>query len=128
MTEKVKCNKCGMELNESSDIQPKMRTPCPSCGSISRLFEKTELLKIGIVTRNKIKGKRQGKGKPFIEQFSGKDLWHDLGRLVDKIMVIDRENDIYQEIIKDPINNIIIRYCLEPLSKHQDHGTAKNKT
>jgi DNA-directed RNA polymerase subunit RPC12/RpoP len=128
MPETVKCNKCGIVLNETSDTQPDKRVPCPSCGSTSRLFAHTAIVTVGLVVGANMKGKHAGAKKPFIEQSSGKDFWRDMGKFVDRIMVIDREHDLYQEIVKDPINDIIIRYCLEPLSKHRGHGSAKKKT
>jgi phage FluMu protein Com len=125
MVDIVKCNKCGGVINEASDVALAKRIPCPSCGSTSRLFEKSLIIKVGIVTSNKMKGKHANEKKPFIEEFSGKDLFRKTGQLMDKIRVIDRGNDLYQEIVTEPRTGIVIRSCIEPLSKHTEHGSAK---
>jgi hypothetical protein len=36
--EQVKCNHCGMALDEPPSIPPSQRLPCPHCGSTSRSF------------------------------------------------------------------------------------------
>jgi len=35
----VLCKNCGYEIDERPDIAPENRSPCPSCGSMSRLFK-----------------------------------------------------------------------------------------
>lgn len=124
----VKCNKCGTTLNEATDIQPDKRIPCPSCGSTSRCYEECALVKVGVVTGGKMKGKHANENKPFIVQSSGKDLFRKTGQLMDKIMVIDRDHNLYQEIITDPGTGEVIRSCTEPLSEHKGHGSAKKKS
>ena len=74
-----------------------------------------------------MKAKHKNEEKPFIEQRSGRELHRDTGKYTDRSMVIDRENDLYQEIIKDPNTGETIYQCIEPLSKHVDHGNAKYK-
>jgi hypothetical protein len=37
----IYCNECGVELDEASTLLPEQRSPCPSCGSLARRFEKT---------------------------------------------------------------------------------------
>jgi phage FluMu protein Com len=98
MTGTVKCNKCGTILNEAHDIQVDKRAPCPSCDSTSRRYEESALVKIGVVTGGKMKGKHANEKRPFIEQSSGKDLYRKTGQLMDKIMVVDHDQNLYQEI------------------------------
>ena len=42
-------------------------------------------------------------------------------------MVIDRENDLYKEVVTDPDTGKIIHQCEEPLSEHVGHGSAKHR-
>jgi hypothetical protein len=41
--------------------------------------------------------------------------------------IIDREKDLYKEVVKDPDTGEIVHECEEPLSQHIGHGTAKCK-
>ena len=74
-----------------------------------------------------MKGKRGGKGKPFIETISGDDLHRKKGKWNLITRTIDRENNLYSETITDQDTGIIIHQCIEPLSEHRNHGSAKNK-
>jgi len=75
----------------------------------------------------KYKGKRNGRGKPFIEGVVGSDLSIRLQKWMRLERVIDRENDHYKEVVTDPTTGDVIHQCDEPLSKHQGHGSAKFK-
>jgi hypothetical protein len=35
------CNNCGAELDEAPTLLPEQRSPCPTCGSVSRRFDAT---------------------------------------------------------------------------------------
>jgi len=61
------------------------------------------------------------------DSFVGYEKSHRLGKLVKKIRVIDKDQNIYKETIIDPDTNEIIHYCEEPLDKHSGHGSAKPK-
>jgi len=41
--------------------------------------------------------------------------------------VIDRDNDIYHEVVTDPETGEVVHECREPLSQHRQHGTAKQE-
>lgn len=127
MTTTVWCNKCGVVLNEASDIQPETRTPCPSCGSTTRRFKVCITEGMEISTKVGMKVKRAEDKKPSVEQISGSELNRSTRKIVDKTRIIDRENDLYQETVKDPKTGEIIHHCKEPLSKHVNHGSAKAK-
>lgn len=73
------------------------------------------------------KAKRKDKGKPFVEQVSGDDFQRKSEKWVHIDRIIDREQDIYKELVTDPKTGEIIHKCEEPLSKHQGHGSAKGK-
>lgn len=117
-----KCKKCGAILSEPKNEQ---RTPCPVCGEIRRIHE--ESLEDGIVVYDhmRMKGKRGGKGEAFFDARVGADYyfkdkeWRHLER------VIDRENNLYVEAIKDMKTGEIIKEVRESLTDHQGHGAAK---
>ena len=123
----IKCGKCKVVLKESSDIQPAQRLPCPECGSTSRAFEITMYASIDIKVKERIKGKHAGEKEHFIIEVSGDDLFRDMGMWVKLSRAIDRDHDSYYEVIIDPETGQIIRKCIEPLSEHTGHGSAKYK-
>ncbi len=126
-SETVKCRNCGLVLDVRPDEPPDKRTPCPSCGSTSRAFQVKATVKLGIHIAFKMKAKHKNARRPFVEERSGKELFNKTGEYTNRSIVIDRENDLYQEIITDSKTGEIIHNCLEPLSEHTNHGDAKNK-
>ena len=127
-SEIVRCSKCGTVLNESPSLPRSQRTPCPVCGSLSRDHTKLIVTKLSVsVSRLRAKGKRQGKGKPFIDQYLKRELFRKTGEVHDVERIIDPENNIYKEVIRDSKTGEIIRKCCEPLDKHVGHGYAKRK-
>lgn len=123
----VRCGKCKSILNEPSDITPEKRAPCPSCGSTSRAFDVEITSGLKLHGSLGMKAKHPGPQKPFIEQFSGVELWRKFKKLVKKERIIDRDNNLYVERVEDIETGEIIHYCKEPLSKHFGHGSAKHK-
>lgn len=71
------------------------------------------------------KAKRPGVRRPLAETYSGPSYCRDLGKLVHKDTVVDRENNDYLEHIEDPETGRILHHCHEPLSMHVGHGSAK---
>jgi hypothetical protein len=72
---------------------------------------------------NKIKAKRKGYKRPFKEIFSGYKPSGDLSKYpkgIDEIMIIDRENNWYNQIIKDNLSGKIIHKEHELLSYHNN--------
>lgn len=127
MSTKVFCSRCNTVLNEDPSIQASQRIPCPSCGSISRRVEVFSSDSGRGMETVKLKARHQGKGEPFIEQVSGADLHRNSNEWTNIERIIDRENDIYMEVITDSKTGKIIHQCIEPLSEHQGHGSAKRK-
>lgn len=74
-----------------------------------------------------MKIRNSGGGKPFVEVVSGDDLHRNSGKLMKLERTIDRENDLYHEIVTNPSTGEIVHECKEPLSEHKGHGTAKFK-
>ena len=124
----VICGKCKLALKEDPHIQPDQRIlPCPSCGSTTRIFQVT--IHDSIVMKSKVgmKARHPGGKKPFIEEVTGDDLHRETGKWMNLSRVYDRENDLYKEIITDPITGEVVHDCIEPLSKHTGHGDPKYK-
>lgn len=123
----VKCGKCGTQLDEDTSTSTETLLPCPACNSLTRAIDVTVHDSVTIREKLGLKGRHADGGKPFIEQVHGADLHRDTGtwRYLDRI--IDRENDKYYEVVKDPETGEILHECQEPLSKHRGHGAAKRK-
>jgi hypothetical protein len=126
-TELVSCGNCKLVLNEISDIPFDKRIPCPCCGSTSRAYEMEITDTIKLNSNIGLKGKHPNQKDPFFEQNSGSDFWKKGNKFMDKVRIIDREKDYYEETIKDPKTGDIVYQCIEPLSKHTNHGSAKQK-
>jgi len=109
------CQECGRELESD-------QKPCPFCGSVNRDIKVA--LKEGIVIRENLKARQKRKGfRQFIREiiqgwFPSRDkMKHPEG--VEKIRIIDKEKDRYQEKIKDVKTGKIVRDIKEPLSQHK---------
>lgn len=122
---KCNCGECGVELEESPSLPHESRMPCPACGSITRAIQVS--ISESIVVREKLgmKGKRAGEKKSYIESISGDDLHRKTGKWMKLSRLIDRENNVYKEEVKDPATGDIVHRCEEPLSDHKGHGSAK---
>ncbi len=125
--ERVVCSNCKTEFEDEPDVLPESRKPCPSCGSTSRLFFKAPEGEITPRSKLSYKGRRCGKKKPFIWGTVGADLFRKIQKWMRLERVFNRENDYYKEVVTDPITGDIIHHCEEPLSKHQEHGSAKKR-
>ena len=120
----VRCGNCGIELNESTNIPPDMRTGCPSCGSISRHFSVSISEAVTVRSMLGLKGRHATGGRPFIEQKVGDDLHRKSGRWMRLERVIDRAKNWYREVVTDRETGKIVHECDEPLSDHRGHGAA----
>lgn len=124
---KVTCSQCQTELSETTDKPFLDRKPCPKCGSKSRHFEVLIQNELFFMSKLRMKGRRGGKGRPFIESVKGDDLFKKINKWMKLERVIDRENDKYRETISDPETGQLIHRCEEPLSQHKGHGSAKKR-
>ena len=125
--ETVVCNACHTEFQDEADAPLDARKPCPSCGSITRLFPIVVEGTVTLQATLNYKGKHGGKGKPFIVGKLGAELFVKLQKWVHLESVIDRANDRYKEVVTDPTTKEIIHRCEEPLSQHQNQGSAKKR-
>ncbi len=123
----VKCRECETIIDEASDLPFEKHSPCPKCGSKSRIVN--EHIEDTVIFHGKLglKARHGQTGKPFYESISGSDLNHKTGEWMKIERVIDRENDKYKEKIINPKTKEVLRHCEEPLSQHTGHGYAKYK-
>jgi len=61
------------------------------------------------------------------DSFSGFEYSHSLEKIVKKVRTIDRDTDSYVERVTDPDTGEVIHECVEPLSQHRGHGSAKDR-
>ncbi|MFA5367682.1 MAG: hypothetical protein WC333_07380 [Dehalococcoidia bacterium] len=83
--------------------------------------------KVGIQASVGYKAKRGGKGKPFIQGFSGSSWSRKFQKWMHLNRIIDRENDKYEELVINPETGEEIHRCEEPLSQHIGHGDDKRR-
>ena len=121
---KNECGQCGSVINDEIESEQN-RHPCKKCGSLTRninvSINESLILRDGIG----VKAKHTGDKKPFIESKDIPDYNRDRGKIVNLKRIIDRENDIYHEIITDYETGEIIYEKKEKLSEHTGHGYAK---
>lgn len=115
------CSVCGKKLKPNSH-------DCPKCGKVpvNNVLHLEDYVTIEdhIKTHSKKGPKiKSGKKKRYKrEEISGEDFykkdkkWNYIKRK------IDRENNIYKELIKDPKTGEIIKDIKEPLPEHTGHG------
>lgn len=123
----LNCGDCGEVLQDLPSIDPPALPSCPKCGSIKRTFSIALANTLHVRGMLRLKGRRPGQKKPFIEQKVGDDLHRKTGIWNKLRRVIDRDNDSYSEEIMDPKTGQIIHKQEEPLSQHRGHGGAKKK-
>lgn len=123
----VTCSNCGEILHE--DLSQAPSPPCPKCGSVKRtvhvfLSDRVEMYDM---LEGKLKDpSRKSKDKERVKFKTGDDLHRKSGKWYDKKQRIDRDSDMYEEVIIDPETGEIVHQCKEPLSEHRGHGSAKN--
>lgn len=121
----IKCAHCGKQLQ--SDEQP-----CPYCGHIGRNINVNLSESGGISLTESMEGKLKNsaaKVKKHIVQevHKGDSYWQDGKKNVERIIVVDRKENIYKEVVKDQETGQVIHSAAEPLGKHVGHGSAKKK-
>ena len=117
------CKQCFSILIDETGGEEE-RKPCPYCNSVDREIHKILRDKFEIYDLLTGKLKKNGKGKPIFEIKSGEEIFELEGIRVNKVRIIDKENDRYFELIQDKNGNVI-RRCEEKLSNHQGHGLSK---
>jgi len=72
-----------------------------------------------------MKAKHKDAKRPYVELVSGDDLHRKTGKWMKLSRLIDRENDLYKEEVKNPETGDIVHRCEESLSEHTGHSSAK---
>jgi len=130
-TTTVICAECKANL-PVEHAGSKVGSPCPNCGSTEKHihFELRDEMRFEIhdSLRGKVKNVTLPSSKnPRVKFFSGDDLRKSDGKWMQKEMVVDRDNNLYKELVTDPQTGEVIRDCEEALSDHVGHGDAKFK-
>jgi phage FluMu protein Com len=123
----VRCGDCNIILEEDSGITVEDRQPCPACGSLKRLCHLTIHDSCTFHEKIGMKGRHKEGRKPYIEQVHGADLHRKSEKWMNLERIIDRDNDIYHEVVTNPETGEVIHECKESLSKHVGHGSARHK-
>lgn len=121
----VTCKKCGEQLNKN-DVYADFPN-CYKCGSEDLDYQLSFSEKMGLHETAKGKSKVQGKKKPRTEFITGEDYSVKAKKWVEKQRYINRDDDIYYELVKDPDTGEVLHECSEPLTEHFGHGSAKLK-
>ncbi len=119
------CGGCGLAVTWPESGTD--RQPCPNCGATTRAYARSVAAVAVARASLSLKARRAGKGRPFLESKVGSSLWRKFGRWMHLERVVDRENDSYRELVKDPETGEVVHQCDEPLSKHVGHGNARNQ-
>lgn len=129
MTESnVWCAKCDLSLPEDPPEEP--RVPCPRCGATARAFDM--YVESNLVGYPSFRGQLKRPSLPSDKKlrwdsFSGYEYSHKLGKMVRKVKALDKDLDQWVERVTDIESGETIHECVEPLSKHTGHGSAKKK-
>lgn len=118
MADKTTCSDCGYELSELTCI-------CPKCASKKKTFHLSVHEKVTVREGIGMKVKRLGEKKPYFESLNIPSLFVRMNKIVNRIRIIDRENDRYKEVVSHYDDGEIIHQYDEKLSDHKGHGSAK---
>lgn len=122
----VKCLACHADL--PSDWGRSARQPCPKCGSgrLAITIENVERISLHECLEGRFKDSNLSSRKnPRVTFQVGDSYWRDGEKWVKKNRLVDRDRDLYQEVVTDPETGTVIHQCEEPLSEHRGHGSAK---
>jgi uncharacterized Zn finger protein (UPF0148 family) len=122
----AKCSECGVSLIEEG--HGAQRSPCPQCGSSARTFEVHIAETVQVYESMRAQGKRPSlpsAKKLRWDAFSGREYSVRLKKMVGKERSIDKDRDLYFERVTDLETGEAIHECMEPLSEHFGHGSAK---
>jgi len=121
--EERSCGSCDTKLFEPRTGD---RSPCPVCGSLKRRMTACCSDTVLFMDGMRMKARREGVKRPIWEAINEPSFfykaksWHRVERH------IDREHNLYIEIITDMSTGKLVRRVEEPLSIHIGHGSDKN--
>ncbi|MGB8706970.1 MAG: hypothetical protein WCD72_03335 [Dehalococcoidia bacterium] len=110
----VLCSDCGFDFENEDHTKA-----CPKCGSRNRSITLTEEIKSHELLKLRKKGAASIKHKHRFDQeiVTGEKVGKD-GKPVSIEQVVDREQDVYKETVKDEHGQIIVQKD-EKLSEHR---------
>lgn len=128
----IVCAECGHELPSEWISQAHAGQHCEECGSTNQKINLSVTEEVSLQINDwmdaKVKDDSFRSGKKIRKRvFAGDDLRVSKGDYVDKLRVIDKDNDLYIEKITDKETGEVIHHTEEPLSEHFGHGAAKVK-
>jgi hypothetical protein len=133
MTIAVFCTDCNAPLPSEWAHQVAPENVCPRCGSIKTTINMNIVDDVGLEVHDSLRARAKditmpSKKNPRVDIFAGDDLRKSDNKWMTKERVIDKDKDLYREIVKDPTTGVIVHHNEEPLSQHFGHGSAKFKT
>ena len=120
----VQCQSCGHEWPSLTDEL------CPHCGSdqLTVSLHFSDNMEWHDNLRGKVKDPNfNSKRNPRREFRVGDSFTRKDGKWRDMYRLIDKDEDIYVEVITDKESGEVVHECREPLTEHQGHGTAKKR-
>ena len=104
------------------------RRACPKCGSTARTANVsiTETANAQVFMKTHTKHREGGK-KVVREEIAGDDFYRKTGKWSIMRRLIDRANDLYQEIFRDRDTGAVIHEKSERLSDHRTDAKPKPK-
>jgi len=118
--------KCNADL--PSEWARTVEEPCPKCGStgLDISVEIVENISLHECLKGRVKdSNRKSKENPRVKFQVGDSYWRDRKKWVKRNILVDRDRDLYEEVVIDPETGTIVHECKEPLSQHRGHGSAK---
>ena len=96
----VCCSECLQILNESSSLPVDQRQPCPECSSVTRTNKITFVETLSVHESVRMRSKQPGKGGWMRDFRTGEDYSRYLEGWGERVLDLDRAQDIYREVIK----------------------------
>jgi predicted RNA-binding Zn-ribbon protein involved in translation (DUF1610 family) len=122
------CQDCNIAIDETTETEG--RKPCPSCGSLRRRYEDSfsdSATAGSLVTTKAYKGGLSKRKGLRFESKDGDSFSFDRQRFVELNQLVDHENNRYVKKVVDRKTGEAIRDVDEPLTQHQERGSAKKR-
>jgi hypothetical protein len=122
----VTCGRYQPGIDEEQDIPILERTPCPSCGSTSRMFAQPTIGgTVTVHSQLRVKARHPGPGKPFAKFVKSDDPHRKTGNWMRLERFVDSAKSWCREVVTEPRTQEVIHRCEEPLTHHRNHGFGK---
>ena len=130
MSENISCSDCGYIYNDEEIKKGKFI--CPKCKSERHKVCLEYFEDLGMNLSDILKGKEIDKSLPSKKKtrkefISGSEKRKSDGKMMEIYRNIDKDNDVYEEIVIDSTTKEVVHNCKEALSKHIGHGSDKKK-